>query len=58
MSQTIAGLIVLVLGLLGLQVAESDVLEVVTALMTVVGIVWTYWGRYRQGDINVVGIKK
>jgi hypothetical protein len=64
MSLTIAGLIVLVLSYLAkasgydLHVNEADISHVLTTTLEIVGLVMTYAGRIRQGDINIFGVKR
>lgn len=60
MSVTITSLIVLVAGLLGVGdvFPKDEVSTVVNAVVQIVGVVGIWVGRYRQGDINVFGVKK
>ena len=60
MSVTITSLIVLVVGLLGVGdvFPKSEVATVVNAVVQIVGVVGVWYGRYRQGDINLFGQKK
>jgi len=59
-SQTIIGLIILIAGLLGVGdiLPEEEVASVVNGIIETVGVIWTWYGRFRQGDINAVGFKK
>lgn len=59
MSLTITSLIVLVLGLFGVGdiVTESEVSQVINAIIQIAGVVGVWWGRYRHGDINPIGMK-
>ena len=61
MSLTISGLIVLLISLilryLGIEVINDDVTKAVNLLLEFGGLVVAYIGRYRQGDISVVGTK-
>ena len=54
-SVTITGLLAVILGL----VIENQqvVSELATDLVTVVGILVAWYGRWRQGDISLVGLK-
>lgn len=60
MSVTIASLLVLILGFLGLGevVSEDEAAKVIDAVVQIAGIIGVWYGRFRQGDINVVGLKK
>ena len=59
MSQTIIGLIITVLGLIASQlkidITQDQIVHIVTVAVTVYGVLHTYWGRYRQGDITWYG---
>ncbi len=62
-SLTITGLVVLVVGFilerLGLPLLAEGALETtISTLITLVGAIMTFAGRYRQGDINIFGKKK
>jgi hypothetical protein len=60
MSLTIASLLVLILGFFGVSeiVTEAEVAEVIDLIVQFVGIIGVWYGRFRHGDINAVGLKK
>lgn len=62
MSLTIQGLVITVLTLLvqtfDLDIDEGYITELVTGIITVVGLVVTYVGRVRIGDITWYGKRK
>jgi hypothetical protein len=65
MSQTIIGLLITIIGLVAsLLKIEIDNAQIeamvngIAAVATFIGIIWTWWGRYRQGDITLIGTKK
>lgn len=59
MSLTITSLVVLVAGLLGFGdlFTEGEVTEVVNAVIQIVGVFGVWYGRYRQGDVDILGRK-
>lgn len=49
----------LVLPLFGLQIADQGTLtDTVTKLMGIAAILYTFYGRYRAGDISAFGLRK
>ena len=61
-SVTITGLIVIVIGLilkqLGIPYVEADINTVATNIMQIAGIVISWYGRTRQGDVGLSGFKR
>ena len=61
-SLTLTGLVVSVLALIlpkmGVSVLESDLATTVSTIIAIVGGVAVYVGRVRQGDVNLLGVKK
>lgn len=57
MSKTIAGLVIIILGLVGVTelVTEAEVATTIDAVIQVVGLVVAWYGRYKAGGINLVG---
>jgi len=53
-----AGLIVIILKLVGLEISESDVQIVIGSIVAIVGVVMNYAHRYNKGDLTVGGFKK
>lgn len=53
-----AGLIVFVLGKFGVNVAESDVAEILAAAVAFYGLCANWIKRYKQGDITLGGFRK
>ena len=63
MSITIVGLIVTILGFLAKWFnwdlpAGEDLTQFITAVVTLGGIALAWYGRYRKGDITLVGARK
>ncbi len=61
-STTFAGLLAALLGQvlqhLGLDIAPGDLETTVGVLLTVFGLLWAAWGRWRRGDVTLLGFKK
>jgi uncharacterized membrane protein len=64
-SLTFAGVIGVLIGYIlryfGITASDeevSTVVEAISALATTAGIILTWYGRYRQGDVNLLGVKK
>ena len=61
-SLTITGLVVLVGGFLaekfGIPLADGALEITIITLIEIFGAIIAYIGRYRQGDINILGRKK
>lgn len=59
-SKTFAFLLVTILGYLnvGYFVTESEATLVFDNILQIVGIVGAIWGRYKVGDVTVLGFKK
>ena len=61
-SLTQAGVYITLLGflvkILGLNIGTEELTSLVNAVLTVVGLGMAWWGRFRQGDLTVVGNKK
>lgn len=49
--------LVLIANHFGLAVTESDVTVIVLGVVAVVGQCVSIYGRYRQGDVNILGMK-
>lgn len=62
MSLTYVGLYVTILGallqVLGVTIATEELTRFVTIALEVVGLIVAAFGRWRQGDVNVLGVKK
>lgn len=62
MSQTYIGLVVSLLGTflpkVGVVLPNEELTTTVSALVTVIGALWAFWGRWRKGDLTVVGTRK
>jgi len=60
MSKTIAGLIIVILGLVGVTelVTEAEVATTIDAIIQVVGIAVAWYARYQAGGINLAGKRK
>jgi len=61
-SITYAGIIVFVVGYLfklaGVPFVEADLETTISFITTFIGVVVTAYGRFRQGDISIFGVKK
>lgn len=61
-SVTYIGILVVVLTklatLLGLQIGTAELTSVATTLVMFAGALIAFYGRWRQGDINLFGFKK
>ena len=62
MSLTITSLAVAVLGFIlqhaGIVIGTESLTNFVDVGLQIIGAVGIYWGRFRQGDINVFGRKR
>lgn len=60
-SLTITGLIVMLIGFLfqqaGYDIEQTKIDDFVMVLVQIIGMIGVYWGRYRQGDITLIGKK-
>lgn len=55
----LAGVIVFLLSkVLHIEIAQADVLAILGAVVTVVGIVMNYVHRYQKGDVTLGGFRK
>ena len=61
-SQTYVGIVVTLLGSflpkLGVEVGSDELTTTLSVIITVIGGLWAFWGRYRKGDVAIVGVKK
>ncbi len=60
MSKTIASLLVLVAGLVGVGdiFPESEISQFVNATAQIIGIIGVWYGRISHGDVNWFGVRK
>lgn len=58
LSVTVAGILALLLGAIGVQIAESDLQTTVSVIIQIIGAVVAYYGRWRHGDLSIFGIKR
>lgn len=60
MSLTQGGVILAVAGtlIMGLGFSETCTNEITTYVPTILGGIMAWIGRYRHGDVNILGIKK
>jgi hypothetical protein len=54
---TLISLIVLFAPKFGVNISESDVTVLVTSVIALVGVLTSIYGRYRQGDVTILGVK-
>jgi len=58
-SMTISGLVLVVLTqLLGDAASEEALKSFIEVGGLIIGLAVSYWGRVRQGDINLFGVKQ
>jgi hypothetical protein len=57
-SKNGAGLVVLILSLLGVQVAESQIVELITSVGTVASIILMIWNQLGRSDVTGFLFKK
>ena len=53
-----AGLIVIVLKLFGIDIAEEEIQSFIGAFVVIIGIIVSWIGRYRVGDLKINGVRK
>lgn len=57
-SVTYIGLIVTALSLVFKDISPEALNTTVTTIVTIIGLIVAWYGRYRQGDITILGFKK
>ena len=61
-SQTYVGVIVSVLGSVfpkfGVSVGGEELTTTISVILTVLGGLWAFWGRYRKGGITLWGTRE
>lgn len=50
--------IILILAQFDVKITESEVSTMVASFIALGGIFGSIWGRYRRGDVNMLGIKQ
>lgn len=50
--------IILILAQFDVKITESEVSTMVASFIALGGIFASIWGRYRRGDVNMLGIKQ
>ena len=50
-------ILVILLPKFGIQISESELTNLIVACITVVSILVSVYGRYRQGDVSILGVK-
>jgi len=55
-SITYIGLIIMLLSQFGIP--ESDATITIKTIAIIIGAIISFWGRFRKGDINILGIRK
>lgn len=53
----IAGFLALILDKYGVNISQADALTILLGIITIGGQIISVYGRYRHGDVNVLGIK-
>jgi hypothetical protein len=54
----LVGLLAMILKYFHINISEDEVQAVIGGIMTLSGIIISWIGRYRQGDIKLSGFKK
>jgi len=54
---TIVAFLGLILSHYGINISQADLTTIVTGVVVLVGVVTSYIGRYRHGDVTLMGIK-
>lgn len=49
--------VILLLGQFDIKVTESELTNLIASVFAIVGIITSIYGRYRQGDVSLLGIK-
>lgn len=49
--------VILILAQFDIKITESEVSTIIASFIALGGIFASIWGRYRQGDVNALGIK-
>jgi ABC-type Mn2+/Zn2+ transport system permease subunit len=59
-SLTQAGNLTAIAGILGsiLDIPATEIETIVASLVTVIGILLSWYGRFRKGDITILGFRK
>ena len=55
---TLVGFAVLVLNHFGVKIVAEEITSLVGAVVVVVGIIGSWYGRYRVGDLKISGARK
>lgn len=50
--------IILVLNMFDIKVTENELGQIITSIVAVGGLLVSIYGRYRQNDVNLFGVKK
>lgn len=50
--------LILVLNMFGITVTESEMAQIITGAVAIGGLLVSIYGRYRQGDVSVLGVKE
>jgi cell division protein FtsX len=54
----LVGVVMFLLNHFGIAIPEDELLAVVTGIASVVGILISWIGRYRKGDLTIAGTRK
>lgn len=50
--------LILVLNMFGITVTESELAQIITGAVAIGGLLVSIYGRYRQNDVNIFGVKE
>lgn len=53
----IVAFLMLILSHYGISISESDLTTIVLGIVTIGSQIVSVYGRYRQGDVNILGVK-
>lgn len=53
--KVIAGFLVILAQSLGVDIPEGEVVQLLSGITVAIGVIQSWYGRYRIGDINILG---
>ena len=55
---SIVGVLVFILPRLGIDVGTDELTQLVGAVLTIAGLLWSWYHRYSKGDVTIAGFRK
>lgn len=49
--------IIILLNQFDIKVTESELTNLIASIVAVIGVITSIYGRYRQGDVSMLGVK-